>query len=302
MHNYGSLDLNLLRVFDAVMAEGNVTRASKRLYLSQPAVSHALTRLRHALKDDLFVKVPGGVRPTEKAQELAGPVAEALGALERALNPPRFDPQTSTRSFRIATHDYLVTVLMARLGAALSERAPGVSVRVRPTEGRAMEMLDKQEADLAISAFGEIPERFEERVIIRDRYVCMMSSNHHLARARLTLKRYASARHLLVSPRGDERGFVDTELAKQGMSRHVAMIINQFSPVGDIIQSSDLIVTVPERIARAQAQAFDLVTADCPVVTPAAFTRTSLIWHKRLGVHPAFEWMHDLLAELAADE
>ncbi|MEM9300568.1 MAG: LysR family transcriptional regulator [Pseudomonadota bacterium] len=301
MDNVGALDLNLLRVFDAVMAERNVTRASERLYLSQPAVSHALGRLRHALQDDLFVKVPAGVRPTPKALELSGPVGEALAALERALNPPVFDPKTSSRVFRIATHDYLVTVLIAELAAALAARAPGVSVRIRPTEGRALEMLDAQEADMAISAFGELPERFDEQVLMQDRYVCLMRPDHPLATGRITLKRFAAARHLLISPRGDARGFVDDALAAHGLTRHVAMIINQFSPAGGIVAASDLVVTASERIALAQAGRHQLVTRPCPVEVPATFTRTSVVWHRRLGEHPALAWLRALLVEVAAD-
>lgn len=300
MKKLASLDLNLLRVFDAVMATRHVSRAAERLYLSQPAVSHALARLRHTLDDPLFVKVPGGVRPTPKALELAAPVSGALASLEQALNPPVFDPDTSSRVIRVATHDYLVTVLMAGLAGELRSRAPGISVRVRPTEGRALEMLDAQEADMAISAFGELPDRFEEQVLFRDRYVCMMAQDHPLSSVRLTLKRYAGARHLLVSPRGDERGFVDTALAGQGHTRHVAMIINQFSPVGGIIAGSDMVVTLPERIAAVQAKEHHLHVTECPVEAPEAFTQTSVIWHHRLGVHPAFSWLRQLMVEVAS--
>ncbi len=296
----GALDLNLLRVFDAVMAERNVTRAAERLFLSQPAVSHALGRLRHVLADELFVKVPGGVRPTPRAQELAGPVNEALAALEQAFNPPAFDPARSTLRFRIATHDYLATVLMAALAERLAGEAPGISVRLRPTEGRALEMLDLQEADMAISAFGELPERFEERKLFDDHYVCVMRRDHPLAAKRLTLKRFAAARHLLISPRGDERGFVDTALAAEGLTRHVAMIINQFAPAARIVARSDLVLTVPARIAQQDAEAFDLKVMPCPVEVPESFTRTSVIWHRRLGRHPAFQWLQQVMAEVAA--
>ncbi len=299
--NVNSLDLNLLRVFDAVLAERNVTRAAERLYLSQPAVSHALTRLRHAVGDDLFVKVPGGVRPTPRARELGAPVNEALAALEQALNPPEFDPATSTRSFRIATHDYLTTVLMADLAAHLAALAPGVSVRLRPTEGRALEMLDQQEADMAISAFGVLPERFDEQVLLRDRYVCVMRAGHPLAAARLTVGRFARARHLLISPRGDERGFVDTALAARGLSRRVAMIVNQFAPALGIVAASDLVLTVPERVVAGAADPSALHIAPCPVDTPDTFTKTSVVWHRRLGRHPALAWLRETLVQVAGD-
>lgn len=299
MDPLGTLDLNLLRIFDAVMTELNVTRAAKRLYLSQPAVSHALTRLRHSLKDELFVRVPGGVQPTQKAIEISGPISNALAALEDALLPKEFDPATSNKVFRIAAHDYFVTAMMPNLGAAAAKRAPGISIRVRPTEGRALEMLDAQEVDLAVSAFGELPSRFEERPLLHDRYVCLVRSDHRLATQSLTINRYVKSRHLLISPRGDERGFIDTELAKRGLTRHVAMIINQFSPVGSIVENSDLIVTLPERIALQHLSTFKLKVLECPFDAPETFTRTSVIWHRRLGTHPALTWLCELLAEVA---
>ncbi|MEO1247730.1 MAG: LysR family transcriptional regulator [Pseudomonadota bacterium] len=297
--NINSIDLNLLKIFDAVMSEGNVTRASQRLYMSQPAVSHALNRLRHTLKDELFVKASSGVRPTPRAQELAGPVNLALSALAGALQTTRFDPENSDRVFRIATHDYLTTVLMANLARYLKVHAPKVRIQLKLMEGRALEMLDQQEADLAISAFGVLPARFESRTLIEDKYVVVMRSDHPLARQRLTVKRYAAASHLLVSPRGDPRGFVDTALARLGLTRHVAIVINQFSPAAAIVQQSDLLLTVPERIAKQHARSHDLRLTRCPVASPESYSITSMVWHSRFGKHPAHDWLRDVLLKVS---
>ncbi len=299
--NVNALDLNLLRVFDAVMAEGNVTRAAERLFLSQPATSHALGRLRHLLKDDLFVKVPGGVRPTPRALELAEPVHAALSTLEQAFNPTEFDPAASTRVIRLATHDYFTTLLMDDVAAYLAEHAPGISLRLHPMAGRALEMLDLQEVDMAISAFGELPERFAKTELFRDRYVCLVRRGHPLAGGKLTIQRFAAARHLLVSPRGDERGFVDTSLAGEGLTRHVAMIINHFAPAGRIVAGSDLVLTASERLARVLCAEQELVMLPCPLDTPAAFSSSEVIWHRRLGEHPALAWFRGVLAKLAAE-
>ncbi|MEM9255903.1 MAG: LysR family transcriptional regulator [Pseudomonadota bacterium] len=295
--NIGSLDLNLLRVFDAVMAERHVTRAGDKLYLSQSAVSHALSRLRHALKDDLFIKTPGGVMPTPRAEELAIPVSNALRQLEAALIPAEFDPSKSTRVFRLAAHDYFATVMAAPLAGILAQNAPHCSFRVRPTAGRALEQLDAKEADFAISAFGEVPDRFESVPLIQDAYVCVMSPKHELATKNLTLRRFAKARHLLISPKGDERGFVDQLLAAEGLTRHVAMIINQFSPAGQIVAHSDLMLTLPERLGRKFKQENGLVVKSCPVVSPSTFNETKLVWHHSYGQHPALQWMRDLILE-----
>ncbi|MEM1088825.1 MAG: LysR family transcriptional regulator [Pseudomonadota bacterium] len=298
--NVNALDLNLLRVFDAVMLERNVTRAAERLYLSQPAVSHALTRLRHTLKDPLFVKGPQGMQPTPRAVELAEPINGALMALKDALDPTVFDPAESNRSFTIATHDYLTTVLMDRVAAHLSEFAPGVRIHLKPTEGRALEMLDRQEVELAISAFGELGSRFTQQQLFEDGYVVLTRRDHPLAQGRLTVKRFAQARHLLVSPRGDARGWVDTVLAGQGMTRQVAMVINHFAPAGQIVAHSDLVLTLPERVAARFCEDPTLVQHPCPLKPLETFTRTSMVWHRRFGQHPALDWLRGTLLKVAS--
>lgn len=297
--NIGSLDLNLLRVFDAVMTERHVTRAADKLFLSQSAVSHALSRLRHSLKDELFIKMPGGVMPTPRALELSVPVAGALRQLEAALSPADFSPASSTRVFRVAAHDYFATIFAQSVAQELMSVAPHVSFRVRPTAGRALDQLDNQEVDFAISAFGELPERFEAVSLLKDRYMCVIAKTHPLAKQRLTAKRYAAARHLLISPKGDERGFVDQMLAAEGLTRHVAMIINQFSPAGKIVTNSDLILTLPERLAREFAVQYKLRICECPVTSPKVFNETKLVWHRSFGSHPALYWMKELIMQKA---
>ena len=123
----GALDLNLLVVFDAVMQERNVTRAGRRLGLSQPAMSHALTRLRHMLKDDLFIRSPKGMVPTPRAEQLALPVRAALDRLQQSLEPTQFDPSTATRNFRIAVDNYAAVVLVGPLAARITNIAPDVT-------------------------------------------------------------------------------------------------------------------------------------------------------------------------------
>ncbi|MFC4699723.1 LysR family transcriptional regulator [Glaciecola siphonariae] len=297
--NINALDLNLLRVFDAVMAEKNVSKAAQKLFLSQPAVSHALSRLRHTVKDDLFIKVPDGVKPTPRAMELSQVVHEALSSLERALNPQVFDPSNSRQVFRIATHDYVVTVLMAKLARYMEKHAPNASIRLKLLEGRAFDMLDRQEVDMAISAFGILPERFESSPIISDDYVCLLNEHHPLANKNMTINEFANARHLLISPRGDERGFIDSALAAEGYTRHIAMIINQFAAAPGIVASSDLVLTVPSRIAKLYADTYQLKVSKCPLSAPEGYVQTKVIWHARLGKHPAFQWLRELIQQLA---
>jgi DNA-binding transcriptional LysR family regulator len=294
-----TLDLNLLRVFDAVMTERHVTKASEQLFLSQSAVSHALTRLRHAVKDELFIKGPNGVTPTPRALELANPVTEALKLLESALNPEIFEPSSSNRVFRIASHDYFATTVASHLAEHMSSVAPGISIRVRPTAGRALQQLDHQDVDFAISAFGDLPERFSAAPLLEQSYACVMCANHPLATKELTLDKYASARHLLISPKGDERGFIDQQLAERGLTRHVAMIINQFSPAGGIVANSDLIMTAPKRIIEKLSEHYPLVQKTCPLPSPTTFNQTLLVWHNRFAEHPALKWFREELLRVA---
>src|SRR5271170_3883676 len=149
--NWGAFDLNLLIVFDAVMQERSVTRAGSRIGLSQPAMSHALTRLRHMLKDDLFVRTPDGMVPTPRAEALAGPLRAALRDMQLALEPESFAPQTATRRFVVAANNYAAVVLVPHLLMHASDAAPGVRLVVRPTGTlNVPEMLDRGELDLAI--------------------------------------------------------------------------------------------------------------------------------------------------------
>ncbi|WP_334029184.1 LysR family transcriptional regulator [Alteromonas sp. P256] len=298
--NFNALDLNLLRVFDAVMKTRNVSKAADSLYMSQPAVSHALGRLRHALKDDLFIKNPGGMKPTSRAIDIAPAIHRSLHELSDALSPATFDPASSTHTLRIATHDYFVSVLMPQVAHFLSLHAPGISLQLRLMEGRALDMLDEQEIDLAISAFGPLPSRFDARLLVKDSYVCLMRGGHPLNQyTTLTLERYAKARHMLVSPRGDSKGFIDDVLADYGLTRHVAVVINQFAAAGQILIDSDLILTAPKHIAKQICRHHDITTKTLPFDLRTNYAKTQAVWHNKLGTSPALNWFIEVLTELA---
>jgi len=297
--NLRSLDLNLLVVFDAVFAERNITRAGLKIGLSQPAVSNALTRLRGHLKDELFLRSPRGLRPTPRAIEIAGPIHAMLTDLERVLDPAAFDPATAVRSFTVAAVDYFTIVVAPRLAALLAREAPGIDLRIVPTAGQAMDLLDRGEIDLAAAAFGDVPARFAHRTVVQDDYACMVASGHPFAKAPPTLRAYAAARHLLVSPRGDARGFVDDKLAEKGLTRQVAVSVNHFSAAPGIVAGTDLVLTAPRRVLDAFASRRTAVF-DCPVAAPRAFRRLDILWHERLSRHPAQAWFREKLAAAAA--
>ncbi|HLF58484.1 MAG TPA: LysR family transcriptional regulator [Alphaproteobacteria bacterium] len=295
--NLAGIDLNLLVVFDALMEERSVTRAGRRIGMTQPAVSNALNRLRHLLKDDLFLRGPKGMRPTPRAVELARPVRQALSQIDLALRPVEFDPGRAANTFRLAMADYAASLILPPLAHRLEREAPGVNIRVRINDNvSAPGLLDRNEIDFAIGYHSEWPERFGGQVLFTETYVCVMRRGHPLARDRITLEEFASARHLLVTLTGEATGFVDRLLKKRGLERRVAMTANQFLVAPLIIQNSDMIMTLALRTAERFAEVNKLHIVPVPL-EPDPIDLT-LLWHKELIRHPAHEWMRALLVEI----
>lgn len=299
--NLAGMDLNLLLVFNAVMIERNVTRAAGLIGLSQPAMSNALNRLRYYLKDDLFVRGADGMMPTARAQELADPIREILANLEQVLDTADFDPLTSDREINIGCNDYVICTLIPRLAAYLSREAPELRIRLYPTAGNTFELLDTRGIDLGIGAVADIPDRFGSMVLIEDSYQVVMRRDHPLAERQLDLQRYAAADHLLVSPRGDAHGFVDTELAKQGLTRNVRMTVNNFSSAPPILAASTMILTLPSRIADIHAPLHDLHVVPCPVPSTLDYSSAVAVWHRKLINHPVHIWFRQALVDITQD-
>jgi DNA-binding transcriptional LysR family regulator len=236
--------------------------------------------------------------PTPRALELAPHVRMALTTLETSLDRSDFDPATATRTFTVQTNDYLVSTVMPALMRHLAERAPGVDVRIVPPDHRTQQLLDAGEIDFALGGYGELPERFGVAIVEDNEFACMMHAEHPLTRGRLELKRYAAAKHLLITLRGDPIGFVDEALAEQGLARRIALAVNHFSVVPAIVAESDLIVTMPLRMAEGYAKLYGLALRPSPVKTPTRYSHIRLVWQKRLGAHPAFEWFRALMLEV----
>jgi DNA-binding transcriptional LysR family regulator len=294
------LDLNLLFVFDTVMRARSVTRAAERLFLTQSAVSSALGRLREQLGDELFVRGPGKLRPTPRAIALEEPIRALLAELQQVLSPPRFEPATERRSFTIATNDYFTAVVLPPLAARVAREAPGIDLHVVPTAGRPLEMLDQREADVVATSWGQLPERFSTAMLLSDDYVCLVRRDHPFATKPPTLAQYAAAKHVLVSPRGDARGFVDDKLAEKGLTRRIAVTVNHFAAAPQVVAETDAVLTAPRLIVERFAQQRRTVQFACPVPVPAALGRMSLIWHDRLSRHPAQEWLRGVMLEVGA--
>lgn len=299
MVNLRKLDLNLLVVFDAIYAERQITMAGHRVGLSQPAVSNALRRLRDVLEDELFTRGPDGLLPTARAQELAGPVHQILEELSQVLDQRPFDPATAQGVISIATVDLFEALLVPALAVALADRAPGVNLRLVPTAGRSYEMLDRGEVDLAVASFGALPKRFEKQICAVAEYACVMRAGHRLSQKRMTAEDYAGARHVLLNPKGDRRGWADDALEALGLERQVCLTVTNFMSARRILLESDAIMTAPQPMVDHMAKELDLVGCACPLVAPDTYKSLEVIWHKRLFSHLLGVWFTDLIAEVS---
>src|SRR5919108_2521170 len=202
--HFHSLDLNLLRVFDTLIEERSVTRAGERLGLSQSAISHALNRLRYILNDELFVRVPDGMRPTARAAEIAPRLREGLLQLQLALGPIEFDPARSERCFTVTCGEYVGTVLIPGFTARVRALAPNAELRIRPSNMGVAEAVLAGRVDLAIGSFRRVPEPFSYQRLFQETRVWVLSADHPAARAELTLEGLTSLSHLIISATGED--------------------------------------------------------------------------------------------------
>lgn len=302
--NFRHLDLNLLRVFDAVMVERNLTKAAQRLAMTQPAVSNAMRRLRELLHDDLVVRAGYGVAPTPRALQVWPAVREGLSLFRNVLAPETFDPATAEQHFVLAMADATATELMPGIVHTLNEQAPGINIRVLPLTTRdPRELLSQRLVDLAIGHFPaviatldaphlqETTPQFAYERLYDGRYVVVMRKTHPLAAdGALSLDAYCAARHLLVSFSGRPFGFVDEALALIGRQRHVVLTVNQFFTAGRVVATSDLLTVLPRDFVRSTGVVDDVVVRELPLAVPDV--HVDAIWHRENGASPAHQWLH----------
>lgn len=308
--NFRSLDLNLLRVFDEVMAERSLTRAAHKLSITQPAVSNAMRRLRDVVGDELVVRSGQGVEPTPIGLALWTPVREALTQLQESLAPGRFDPATAESTFVLAMADATAATLVPALVGIITREAPGVSIRVLPLTTRdPRRLLEEKAADMAVGYFpsvlADLTARaqsgdvvaFESRRLYDSEYVCVMRQGHPLAGAPLTLDAYCAARHMLVSFSGRPFGFIDEALASLGRERKVVITVNQFFTAGRVVTDSDLLTVLPRHFVPVTGLADTLVQKTLPLNVPAV--HVDALWRRRDVQQAAMTWLLHALARAA---
>ena len=309
--NFRTLDLNLLRVFDEVMAERNLTRAAHNLAMTQPAVSNALKRLREVLGDELVHRSGYGVQPTAMAMALWPTVRDALGQLRESLAPGDFEPLQARNAFVIAMADATAAKVVPGLVDMMEHEAPGVSLRVLPLTTRdPRDLLESGGADLAIGHFpGVIAEltavhlqehspRFDHQRLYDGEYVVVMRRGHPLADQPLDLDRYCAARHLLVSFSGRPFGFVDEALAARSRQRRVVLTVNQFFTAGRVVAATDLLTVLPRHFVGATGIEHELTLRDLPLPVPAV--HVDALWHRQAAHGSAHRWLRAAVTRASA--
>lgn len=308
--NFRTLDLNLLRVFDEVMAERSLTKAAHNLALTQPAVSNAMRRLRETLGDDLVRRSGQGLEPTPRANALWPAVREALRQLQETLVPSPFDPATSTATFVLAMADATASALIPGLLNIAEREAPGVCLRVVPLSTRdPRSMLDAEAADLAIGLFPNVLAdltanaqsggaiSFAHQRLYDGEYVCVMRSGNPLAQGPLTLNRFCAARHMLVSFSGRPFGFVDEALTALQRQRHIVLTVNQFFTASRVVTQSNLLTVLPRHFVRTADMGDELVIRPLPFEMPVV--HVDAMWHKRQQHNSAHQWLRSAIAASA---
>lgn len=304
-----TLDLNLLRVFDAVMTEQNLTRAAGRLAMTQPAVSNALKRLREALGDDLLIRTAHGVKPTARADSLWPAVRRALTDLEEAVAPRGFELAHANATFRMAMADATAGLLLPSLVRVIENQAPGIDIRMVPlTTREPRPLLLRADIDLAIGFFPGVVAQLQgstETTIRHERlfacqYVCVMRKDHYLSSKELTVDEYCNANHLLVSFSGRARGLVDDALLTLNRERRILLTVNQFFTAGRVVAASDLLMVLPRHLIAATGMTDALTVKELPFPMPEL--HVDMLWHERDERSPGHQWLRKQLRNTGAFE
>jgi DNA-binding transcriptional LysR family regulator len=294
------MDLNLLFVFEAVMQERSVTRAAQRLNVSQSTISHALNRLRLILKDELFIRGSGEMRPTPRAIALSTAVIPTLAHIRAALAPTDFNPAKAVHTFQIAMTDYAATLHLNQLVQTVRARAPNVDLRIKlNVMQNVWSLLDKQEADLVVGMIDQPPDRFATELLYEDGVVVVMSPKNPLGKKPLTLETYAAAKHVYIPVDGimpTHTGRIDRVLELKGLVRRHVLTVSQFALAPPIIFDTDYVMCIPRRVGEMCSDLYKLKVVTCPVELPLQPTR--IVWHPQLGNDAANRWMIGIIHEI----
>lgn len=292
------LDLNLLVTFEALWRERSVTRAARRLNVAQPTVSNALGKLRDALGDQLFIRSPRGIEPTERCNEVARDVLQALRHIEQAIEANQdFDPSLSKREFRIGCADYFDLLLLPDLIERMAAEAPHIDIRLRSVQrDEGLDLLDAGELDFLMHHDGPTPKRFGVERAFREFHVLTARMGHPLIHGAPDIDMFARLPHINFSQRGDAESPVDEALAQLGYRRRVAVTTQHMSTVASLVRTTDMLGSMPSRLAaklvrEKSAQAF-------PMPFDLEDVYLSIYWNRRYERDGATHWMREAILDL----
>jgi DNA-binding transcriptional LysR family regulator len=305
--NLQTIDLNLLLVFESLMSERNVTRAARRLGLSQPAMSNALTRLRRTFDDPLFLRTTSGMTPTPLAQSLSRPVSAALAQLREALEEKReFDPAASEHVFHLLSNDYAELLLLPALLQSLHKHAS--HIRLRFHRPRTLFELPTASAltdsfDMAIGFYADtltLDSSIRSEKLWEEKNVCIAGERHPTIRGKITLRQYAEAARVAVFYKDQGPGVIDTLLAQKGYNCQAAIQVPHFASIPFAVADSELIAAIPERLAIKFREQLKLQVLPLPLNLPPF--RLTLLWHERFHNDQAHQWLRGLILEQCATD
>ena len=297
MAHISAIDLNLFVVLDAIFTEGGVTRASEKLHLTQPAVSHALARLRDLFGDPLFVRRGQEMIPTPLARNVIEPVRRSLRLLAAALDETgHFDPASTQKRFTIGVRDVLEATALPRLVQQVSDGAPGIDVAAVRVERRDLESaLAAGTVDAAIDVLLPASPNLRQLTIAVDRLIVVARDGHPEVRGTLDLATYLHAHHVLVTSRRRGSGAEDVELAKLGLQRRVRVRCQSYFAACRVVGETDLLLTMPERYARVLERGTS--NQILPIPIEASPITLHLYWHAAVDGDPANRWLRARLVE-----
>lgn len=292
-------DLNLLRVFLALMEERSVTRAADRLGITQPALSNALNRLRDILQDPLFIRERYGMQPTPKAEELAPVVIEAIGQLDGlVLGQQSFDPMNAKMLVTIAPNSYVEYVLIPAVVAKLRVQAPGIKLRITPYGNDLAETgVMSGTTSLVLGRIVDPPDNLVVQHLMDDSLACVVRADHPLIGDTMTKAQYEDLKHVNVMPPGKMRAGLFQALDRHGLKREVAVSVTHFLSVPEIISVTDYCTTLPDQICRRLANDSRLKVLPTPV--DLGMFPVDIAWHVRYRHDPAHRWLRNMIEEVA---
>jgi DNA-binding transcriptional LysR family regulator len=314
------IDLNLFRVFDAVMQQRSVSRAAKALSVTPSAISHSLSRLRDAIDDELFIPGVSGMQPTPRAVELASDIGKGLQNFHSALMTKPFVPARAIRMFRIVASDHVSILVLPRLIQRLSETAPNIDLRIFPLSRLdAVRQLEGDRLDLLIGWFGRLPDTLHRSSLYKEQEAMVVRAGHPLTKARITKQRLFQFPHVVVEVTGTEEQEQDGFMDDEGVFRRVwmerallefqdknvslvgraAVCVPYFAAVAPMLEMTDMVATLPRRLAVWLAERNSIVLLELPY-KPITL-EVEMVWHDRLARDPGFRWIREALASSAAE-